>query len=88
MARETFTCLRQLYRFAHAREWIDNDIMAPLDRGALFGRKQEKERTLSESEIQELAAKIPNAGLLDTTAASTWIQLVTCCRIGELLAAK
>lgn len=88
MARETFTCLRQLCRFAHAREWIDNDIMAPLDRSALFGRKREKERTLSESEIKELAEKIPQAGLLDTTAAAIWIQLATCCRIGELLAAR
>lgn len=88
MARETFTCLRQFCRFAHAREWVDGDITAPLDRGAMFGRKREKERTLAESEIRELATKVPEAALLHTTSAAIWIQLATCCRIGELLAAQ
>lgn len=88
MARETFTCLRQFCRFAHAREWVEGDITAPLDRGAMFGKKREKERTLTENEIKELAEKIPGAALLQTTAAAIWIQLTTCCRIGELLAAE
>jgi integrase len=87
-ARETYTALRQLCRYAFMREWIAADPMSSMDKSAHFGRKNERDRVLAEDEIRALASKAPSAGMLHTTEAAIWIALSTCCRIGELLAAR
>lgn len=87
-ARETYTALRQLCRFAFMREWIATDPMASMDKSAHFGRKNERDRVLADDEIRALAKQAPVAGMLHTTEAAIWIALSTCCRIGELLAAR
>jgi len=87
-ARETFTCLRQLCRFAYAREWIDKEPTAVLSKSDLFGKKEERERTLSEDEIKELSHRLTNAGLLVTSQIAVWIALSTTCRIGNLMEAR
>lgn len=88
MGRETFTCIRQLLRFAHAREWINSEPTAPLNKRSIFGQKNMRERWLTEVEITELSKKLPAAGLLRTTELAVWIALSTCCRIGELMTAR
>jgi integrase len=87
-ARETFTCLRQLCRFAYAREWIDKEPTAVLSKSDLFGKKEERERILSEDEIKQLSHMLPNAGLLVTSQLAVWIALSTTCRIGNLMEAR
>ena len=87
-ARETFTCLRQLCRFAYAREWTDKEPTAILSKSDLFGKKEERERTLSEDEIKQLSRTLPNAGLLITSQLAVWIALSTTCRIGNLMEAR
>jgi integrase len=88
MARETYTCLRQLFRFVHTREWINSDPTALLIKKDLFGKKEERDRVLTEHEIKLLAQQLPAAGLLKTTEIAVWIALSTCCRIGNLMTAK
>lgn len=88
MGRETFTCIRQLLRFAHAREWINSEPTAPLNKRSIFGQKNMRERWLTEVEITEIAQKLPSAGLLKSTELAVWIALSTCCRIGELMTAR
>jgi integrase len=59
-----------------------------MEKSAHFGRKNERDRWLSEDEIRLLSSKAPSAGMLHTTEAAIWIALSTCCRIGELLSAR
>jgi hypothetical protein len=43
---------------------------------------------LSEAELRELAAKLPDSGLTTTAQAAFWIMLSTLCPIGELSKAR
>lgn len=88
MAREVFTLVRQMMRFAHVRDWTDSEPTAVLDKRKLFGKKYFRDRWLSEAEIKELAKKLPTSGLLESAQLAPWIILSTCCRIGELMKAR
>lgn len=48
----------------------------------------ERNRTLSTGEIQELAEKMPAAGLMPNSQLAMWIMLSCCCRIGEIIQSK
>lgn len=88
MAKVTFSNLRQMFRFAVDRDIIEHDPTAAIRKAKVGGRDTERDRVLTEDEIRTLARKMPDAGLLPTTEAAVWIALSTCCRIGELLAAR
>lgn len=80
--------MRQMFRFAVDRDLIDNDPTASIRKAKIGGKDVERDRVLSEDEIRALAQQVPVAGLLVTSQAAIWIALSTCCRIGELLAAR
>lgn len=88
LAREVFTLMRQMFQCAVDDELIENNPTSSLNKKKLVGAGRERDRVLSEDEIQQLAKQINESGLLPTTQAAIWICLSTCCRIGELLKAE
>ncbi|MDT4856566.1 Prophage integrase IntA [compost metagenome] len=88
MAKQIFSLMRQMFRFAVDRDLIDSDPTASIRKAKIGGKDVERDRVLSEDEIRALAKQVPAAGLLVTSQAAIWIALSTCCRIGELLAAR
>ena len=88
LANRTFTLLRQMFRFAIAREITNDDPTMHLEKADIAGADTERDRVLTEDEIRDLAKQLPSAGLLKTTELAVWIALSTCCRIGELSKAK
>lgn len=88
MAKQIFSLMRQMFRFAVDRDLIDSDPSASIRKAKIGGKDVERDRVLSEDEIRALAKQVPAAGLLVTSQAAIWIALSTCCRIGELLAAR
>jgi integrase len=80
--------VRQMFRFALSRDWIEADPTATLRKADFGGKDVERDRVLSESEIKELTIKMPNAKLQPQTEAAIWVMLATCCRVGELSQAK
>ena len=67
---------------------IEYDPSASIRKAKIGGKDVERDRVLTDDEIRQLHRQIPNADLLLTTEAAAWIALATCCRIGELLAAR
>ncbi|SDR91885.1 tyrosine-type recombinase/integrase [Pseudomonas oryzae] len=88
MAKLIFSLMRQMFRFAVDRDLIEHDPTANIRKAKIGGKDVERDRVLSDDEIRLLAQKAPEAGLLATSEAAIWIALSTCCRIGELLAAR
>lgn len=87
-AKVAFSLIRQMFRFAVDRDVIEFDPSASIRKAAIGGKDTERERVLSDAEIRELHRKLPDAKLVNSTEAAVWLALSTCCRIGELLAAK
>lgn len=88
LAKLTFSLMRQMFRFAVDRDLIEHDPTASIRKAKIGGKEVERDRVLSDEEIRLLHAQLPEAGLLSSTEAAVWIALATCCRIGELLAAR
>jgi integrase len=88
MAKLIFSLMRQMFRFAVDRDFLEHDPSASIRKAKIGGKEVERDRVLSESEIQQLNLKLPNAGMQASSEAAIWIALSTCCRIGELLAAR
>lgn len=80
--------VRQMFRFAVARDWIEADPTASLKKADFGGKEVERDRVLSEDEIRDLAQCLPEAKFSATTEAAIWVMLATCCRIGEISKAK
>ncbi len=80
--------VRQMFRFALSRDWIEADPTATLRKADFGGKDVERDRVLIEAEIKELMLKMPDAKLQPQTKAAIWLMLATCCRVGELSQAK
>ncbi|MCG8438703.1 MAG: tyrosine-type recombinase/integrase [Pseudomonadales bacterium] len=88
MVKVVFSLMRQMFRFAVDRDIIEFDPSSSIRKAKIGGRETERDRVLSEDEIRQLASALPTANLLKTSECAVWIALSTCCRIGELLAAR
>lgn len=88
MAKQIFSLVRQMFRFAVDRDIIDADPTASIRKVKIGGKDVERDRVLSDEEIRALYRQIPAAGMLVTSEAAIWLCLATCCRIGELLKAR
>lgn len=88
MVNLVLSLTRQMFRFAVSRDWIEADPTAALKKADFGGKEVERERVLSEDEIRELFAKLPNAKFIPATEAAIWIMLSTCCRVGEISQAR
>ncbi|MGL1834947.1 tyrosine-type recombinase/integrase [Rhodocyclaceae bacterium SMB388] len=87
VARNLLGDIRQMFGFAIKRGFVENDPTSHLKRDD-FGRKVERDRVLSESEVRQLWDKVPDADLWDSSASAIWIMLSTCCRVGEIASAR
>lgn len=87
VARNLLGDLRQMYGFAIKRGSVEHDPTSHLKRDD-FGRKVERARVLSDTEVKELARKLPIAGMWDSSVGAIWIMLSTCCRVGEISQAR
>lgn len=88
MAKVIFSLLRQMFSFAVERDVITSNPTATINKGKVFGKDNECDRTLSEDEVCMLVRQLPDAKLLDATEVALWLALSACCRIGEVLGAE
>lgn len=91
LTNRTMTDLRQFFRFAYSRDYLDKDHSDPtyrLLKKDFGGKETERTRVLTESEIQTLARQLPAANVYRPTEAAVWLLLATGCRIGELTLAR
>lgn len=86
--RLIFSQVRQMFRFALERDYIDIDPTASIRKGKTFKPDNERDRVLNHEELVILFQKLPQAGLTKTTELALKICLSTSCRIGEVLNAK
>lgn len=86
--RMVFGQVRQMFRFALERDYIDVEPTATIRKSKTFKPVNERDRFLSEDEIRELFTNLPDAGLTKTTEVALKICISTACRIGEILNAK
>lgn len=88
MAKLTFSLMRQMFRFAVDRDFIENDPTASIRKTKIGGKDTERDRVLSDDEIKSLGKQLANSKLLVSSQIAIWIALSTCCRIGELINAR
>lgn len=88
MAKVVFSLVRQMFRFAVMRDYLEVDPIGLVSKKSIGGVNVERDRVLSEEEIRELALMLPQANMAETSIFAIWIALSTCCRIGELLRAR
>ncbi|MEY3788506.1 MAG: hypothetical protein RLZ75_2713 [Pseudomonadota bacterium] len=88
LARNILKLMRQMFRFAVTRDIIEFDPTANISITKATTKPTERDRTLSETEITQLANQLSDANLLKSTECAIWIALSTLCRIGELSKAK
>lgn len=87
VARNLLGDIRQMYGFAIARGLLEIDPTSHMKRDD-YGRKVERERVLTDAEIKALAKALPGARMAKPAGLAVWIQLATCCRVGELIQAR
>jgi len=88
MSKLILSLMRQMFRFAQDRDIIENDPTSSIRKAKIGGKDTVRDRHLSEAEIRDLTAKLPDGKLLKTTECAIWIMLSTCCRIGEICKAE
>ena len=88
LARNILKLMRQMFRFAVTRDIIEFEPTANISITKATTKPTERDRTLSEIEITQLAHQLTDAKLLKSTQCAIWITLSTLCRIGELSKAK
>lgn len=87
VARNLLGDLRQMFGFAIKREYVEHDPTSHLKRDD-FGKKVERDRVLDEAEVRLLHKMLPAAEMQAASAATIWIMLSTCCRVGEISQAQ
>lgn len=97
MANVVLQLFKQFFGWAGParRQYLPTDPSAGIDRRDAGGRNVRRKRVLCETrkppkpdELQELAKRLPRAGLPEATQIVVWIVLATLVRIGELATAK
>lgn len=79
--------LRQMLTFALDRDIIDANPLATIKKFRVVGADVERDRVLSEAEIQHLAYSLPKARLNVRSRIAIWLILATGVRVGELMGA-
>lgn len=80
--------LKQMFRFALAREIVERNPLDTVTKRDVGGSDVERERVLSPDEIKALAKALPAANLSKRSSIAPWVVLATGCRIGELMNAE
>ncbi|MGQ5522665.1 tyrosine-type recombinase/integrase [Chitinimonas sp. PSY-7] len=97
MANRVLSDLRQMFRYALIREYVEIDPTALISKEHAGGKEQERGRVLSPNEIRKLAAAVPFSGLVNVagsarlelpTQCAIWLMLSTLARVGEVVRAR
>jgi integrase len=80
--------LKQMFRFALARELVERNPLDTVTKRDVGGTETERDRVLSADEVGALAKAVPDAKLCARSAAAIWLILATGCRVGEAMAAR
>lgn len=86
-AQVLLTDLRQMFRFAVEREIVPHNPLEGIKRTKVAGRAVERDRVLSDVEVQALNIALPLARLSPRSAAAVWLILATGVRVGECMGA-
>lgn len=87
-ANVLLAALKQMFRFALAREMIERNPLDTVTKRDAGGQETERERTLSTDEIKALAAALPAANMNPRSMAAIWLILATGARVGEAMNAE
>lgn len=79
--------LKQMLDFALERELIAINPLATTKKSKVGGKDVERERVLTEEEIKQLVAALPQAILGPRSVCAIWLTLATGVRVGELMGA-
>ena len=79
--------LKQMFAFALAREIVERNPLADVERRHVGGSEVQRDRILSVEELTALSRKVPTSRLNARSAAAVWLLLGTMARIGELMGA-
>jgi integrase len=80
--------LKQMLSFAAERDIIPVNPISSLSKHAAGGKDVERDRVLTAEEIDALHKQLPQANLTKRNEHAIWLILATCCRVGELMAAR
>jgi integrase len=83
MAALALSSMRQMFRFAVERDFIEGDPTATIRKSRIH-KPTERDRVLSAEEVKALALKLPKAGLCESSQLAMLAMLATCCRVGEV----
>lgn len=88
MSKLILSLTRQMFRYAQDQDIIENDPTSSIRKSKVGGKDTIRDRVLTDAEIKELKAKMPNARFLISTECALWVMLSTLCRIGEICKAQ
>jgi len=80
--------LKQMLRFAVAREIIPHSPLETVTKRNAGGAETERERVLTLDDLRGLAGSLSAAGMHRRSVLAVWVILATGCRIGELMGAQ
>ena len=79
--------LKQFFRFAAEREFIEHSPIELVQKRKVGGKDVKRDRFLSVQEIAQLKQILSSASLDKRTELGIWVIIATGCRIGELMGA-
>lgn len=87
-ANVLLAALKQMFRFALAREIVERNPLDTVTKRDAGGQETERERTLSPEEVQALASALPAARMNPRSEAAIWLILSTGVRVSEAMNAE
>lgn len=87
-ANVLLAALKQMFRFALAREIIERNPLDTITKRDAGGAETERARTLDADEIKALASALTLANMNRRSVAAIWLILATGARIGEVVNAE
>ena len=87
-ANMLLTDLKQMFRFALARDLVARNPLDTVTKRDVGGTETRRDRVLSADEIAALAKAVPHANMGKRSAAAVWLILATACRVSEAMGAR
>lgn len=87
-ANVLLAALKQMFRFALAREFVERNPLDTVTKRDAGGKEAERERTLDADELKALPGALVGANMHKRSVAAVWLILATGARVGEAMAAK
>lgn len=86
-ANVLLAALKQMFRFALAREFVERNPLDTVTKRDAGGKEAERERTLDADELKALPGALAAANMHKRSVAAVWLILATGARVGEAMGA-